>query len=267
MFRIQLAPQRHHGQVSAGLRIGGLRLAAFQLVEGMAHGLDAGAAINHASNAKTVAEQTGLPYGSFSRWMTGASPPSVFALAKIARACGVTIPWLLGEDAFETMHEPSRVDMLGRKVRGTLALDETPAPGTVLVPVLDVAAAAGSGAENGPPQVVGHLPFTEEFLHRAGVAVSTAHLLTAHGESMWPTIRDGALVLVDRVRHRPRHDNIYVLVDGGDVRLKRYVRRADAPYLISDNPDKSRYPDEALSLADLERIKIEGRVCWTETRL
>lgn len=82
---------------------------------------------------------------------------------------------------------------------------------------------------------------------------------------MEPSIRDGAIVLVDASKRKSREDGIYAVVIGDDVKIKRLQFGVSNLTLISDNSEK--YPREIIGAADSELVKIVGKVFWTGSGL
>lgn len=114
--------------------------------------------------------------------------------------------------------------------------------------------------ENHDEHIVSHLPFSPALLRELGVRYENCHFIRARGDSMVPTIRDGSIVLVDIARRKDRQDGIYALMFGDDVRIKRLAFGALGKLtLMSDNP---AYPDEVLSGAELDQLKIVGKAVW-----
>lgn len=141
-----------------------------------------------------------------------------------------------------------------------------------VVPVqkLDVRAAAGPGAVNGFANVEEELEFPEWMATKLGVARSKLRLLRAHGDSMEPTIANGALLLFElredasppgKGRRDPRKlpNDIFVFRMGGDLRVKRIHAAKGGAILISDNPE---YDPEFVRGADRDGFKIIGQVVW-----
>lgn len=135
------------------------------------------------------------------------------------------------------------------------------------VPVLDVALAAGDGRHNYGEEVIAHLAFRKDWLRGIGVSPSAAVIARAEGESMYPTIRDGDLVLIDRGRAEPpakvREPNdhrpapIYALLDGDGSRVKRLELAAPGVLaLASDNPSHQT------EYRPVPAVSIIGRVMW-----
>ncbi|MFC3635825.1 helix-turn-helix transcriptional regulator [Camelimonas fluminis] len=133
-------------------------------------------------------------------------------------------------------------------------------PDAVMIPLLDVVASAGPGAENPMPFELARLPFPRVWLDRLGVPERYARFIDARGDSMEPTITEGSVCLVDTRVDRARRDGVYVLVDGNSVRIKRIaIGWQGALTLISDN---ERYPTDTLAAPDAEALRVEGRVVW-----
>lgn len=76
---------------------------------------------------------------------------------------------------------------------------------------------------------------------------------------MEPTLRDGALVLVDHKHRDATRKGIYALRIGDDVLVKRPQKQGDVLLINSDNP---AYDIRVLSGDDGERVEIIGRVTW-----
>ena len=70
----------------------------------------------------------------------------------------------------------------------------------VMIPVMDVRAAAGSGEHPGLALADGELPFPRAWLRALARGLSRPECIRVAGDSMEPTIRDGALVVVDRAQ-------------------------------------------------------------------
>jgi phage repressor protein C with HTH and peptisase S24 domain len=78
---------------------------------------------------------------------------------------------------------------------------------------------------------------------------------------MEPTIKDGALVLVDTRQEIPKADGIYILQSDGHLQAKRiqidFINAGVT--ILSDNPSYSPVP---LDKDQMERLYIIGRVIW-----
>lgn len=203
-----------------------------------------------------AAELCGVNRGTIPKWSKSDGKMPINAALTLCNAARVTLDWLATGHHVRPQAEVPGAD---RASSPEEALD------LVRIPLLGVSAAAGAGAANDGTEVEDHIFMSRAQLRALGVSTEMVHFIRVRGDSMEPTIADGAIVLIDAARRRFRGDGIYAITVGGDVRLKRLATKADGAVLaISDNP---RYPQELLSAADLEGAQIEGRVVWTEQRL
>lgn len=132
------------------------------------------------------------------------------------------------------------------------------------VPQYSAKAAAGLGHENPHVESVATLAFKREWLRIKGVNPKSLIVIYADGESMWPTIDDHDVLLVDKSRAEPADGQIFVMAsaDKGAI-VKRLVQSPLGGWIIrSDNEDKDEYPDLLLSRSEINEHRIIGRVIW-----
>ena len=133
---------------------------------------------------------------------------------------------------------------------------------TVLIPMRDVSASAGPGAENGEEPVIGHMQFPEAFVRSWGRSPARVEAIQARGDSMYPTIHDGQWVLIDRADRSLADGLVYGFRTPDGLRLKRFQRAIDGTaMLVSDNRDL--YAVERLSPDDFSQLRIVGRAFLT----
>ena len=137
---------------------------------------------------------------------------------------------------------------------------EAPAA-TRQVEVVEIAAAAGGGAEAADERAVGVLAFRRDWLDEQGLDPTRCMVIRVHGASMEPTLPEGARILVDRARRERRARRLYVLRTGDGLVVKRAGRAGPGErggwQLLSDNPAPDYpplpWPDDA---------EIVGEVRW-----
>lgn len=188
---------------------------------------------------------------TYSRYIKEQSEASAEKLGRIAEVAGVSLDWLVldrGAPIFEQEGAP---------------------PGMPIGP--DMAMVSHSGVrpriadDPQAPATVEKMPFPRSLLRRLGLGPDEVEFVHAAGDSMEPTIDDGAVVLIDRTRKEIAGDAIYLVTLDGEARLERVRRNIDGSIsLISDN---RRYDPERLRREDAERLEVHGRACWTEKRL
>lgn len=104
------------------------------------------------------------------------------------------------------------------------------------------------------------MAFQSIWLRSIGVNPAFARIITARGDSMEKTIRDGDLLLLDTSITEVRDNGIYCVLFGNMLLVKRiHVRMSGTIDLISDNPV---YPSEELSRRRARELSIVARVMW-----
>lgn len=129
-----------------------------------------------------------------------------------------------------------------------------------LVPVYDVAASAGHGAQVELETIVEQLAFPAGYLRRiTSASPRDLAIIGVKGDSMSPTLADDDVVMVDTAKRDLSFDGLFVLRDGGaSLLVKRIGRgsRRGSVVLISDN---RTYPPIERDIADIE---VVGKVVW-----
>lgn len=208
-----------------------------------------GQAVDLAGGPAKILRVAGVTPSTYSRYVNGDSEASAEKLGRIAEVTGVSLDWLIldrGPPIFEAGASP---------------------PALPLGPDMEPIRPCRIGEEaEGEQAGGGRLAFPRALLRRLGAEAEALEFMRARGDSMRPTIDDGAIVLIDRSQRDIIGDAIY-LVSLDDAPLIRRVRRNidGAISLISDN--RACYEPERLERDDADRLRVHGRVRWTETLL
>jgi phage repressor protein C with HTH and peptisase S24 domain len=183
-----------------------------------------------------VAKRARVSTSVMSKYMAG-SEPGLFKAARLARELGVSLNWLA------TGQGKPNAESLG----------------FVSVPIYDVRLAAGAASFTEGAKVIGEAPIDSQLLRQLGRSNAEGlGMVEAEGDSMFPTIPDGARVLLDLKDTRLR-DGIFGFRYDHELRVKRLRRTAEGVEILSDNP---RYPPERLEGQGMELFSIIGRVAW-----
>ena len=211
---------------------------AAEVVEGFAERLQA--AIAQTPQA-VVAKRAQVSTSVLHKYLRG-SEPGVSSAARLAKALGVNLLWLAtGEGS-----------------------PNAESGGHVGVPIYDVRLAAGAASFVEAAPVIGEMPFDRELLRgfghtdAAGLAV-----VEAEGDSMEPTIADGARVVLD-LRDVRLREGVFGFRLGDELRIKRLRRMVDGVEFLSDN---TRYEPELLTGENLDQFAIIGRALWAGSLL
>ncbi|WP_235889722.1 LexA family transcriptional regulator [Brucella haematophila] len=204
-------------------------------------------------SANAFAREVDIGESLMRKYLAGATP-GIDKVAQIAKTKGVALDWLINGEGGMNLHEPPRLP------QRTQAADLEANSEFTLVPRLDVQASAGAGRVSIGEDPLEYLAFQSTWLRSRNINPAFARILTARGDSMEETIRDGDVLLVDTSVNRIRDNTIYVIVYGDMVLVKRVHGRLNGSLqLISDNP---RYPAEEISAGETEQLHVAGRVMW-----
>lgn len=188
-----------------------------------------------------LAEKAGVHASVVSRCLAEENSPNLSSAAAIALAGDVTLDW------FATG-------------RGSPDLPQSDIE--EVVQFYDLRASAGPGLiAPGPNPAAQRIALPLAHIRRQTGAISAdLCAMAASGDSMEPTIRNGALLLLDRSSREAR-EGIHVIARGDDVLVKRIQPLgARSVRLISDNP---RYTAEDMPLDDPSvPVRFIGRVIW-----
>jgi hypothetical protein len=214
-----------------------------------------------------VSRLTGIPPNTVARMKGGKNEPGILGVLTFSEKLAIPLEWLIG-----LVDEPAPNSC--RPV-AHMASD------FVTVHELDAKAAAGPGAVTEVVKEKGSFPFPARFLTKLLDAedVGRAYLssVRANGDSMEPTIRNGALIIIDEAQNRlpeppttltmrRAEADIYVFITSEGVRLKRLKRiNNDFVAIISDNPRK--YPVEIFDRNEDKKLAVMGKVIWWDNRL
>jgi phage repressor protein C with HTH and peptisase S24 domain len=130
----------------------------------------------------------------------------------------------------------------------------------VLVPSYEVTASAGNGAEVVEENVVGRFAFKKSWISRKGLNPAQLAVVTARGDSMEPTVRDGDILLIDRDAAKIGSDGIYLIERDNQLFCKRLQKLFDGGVKIMS--DNARYAPQQLSPEAAGDLHVTGRVVW-----
>jgi phage repressor protein C with HTH and peptisase S24 domain len=189
--------------------------------------------------------------------------PDAEVALHIARTVGADFEWLVSGDENRAPKASGSFLVVSRPADGEVAYFQTPlanSPEFAMIPRLDVQASAGGGRLALSEDPLEYLAFQADWLRSRGINPASARILTARGDSMEETIRDGDVLLIDTSIDRIRDNAIYIVVYGEMVLVKRVHGRLNGSLqLISDNP---RYPPEEVTPGEVDQLNIAGRVMW-----
>jgi phage repressor protein C with HTH and peptisase S24 domain len=199
-----------------------------------------------------LAEKIGLKPQSVNAWLRAESGPSLFNARDAAEALGVSVQWLATGEGIASEGKPP----------------ESAAPDFdqdfALLPRYEVNLSAGPGLVPAHEDVEERLAFSKAWLRRNLINADQSGLVRVRGDSMAPTVPDGALALVNTAEARVDREGIYAFSREGEAYIKRLVPLAPGPggtptsiVIISDG---GSFPPEFVTGPQLNELRIVGRV-------
>jgi len=196
-----------------------------------------------------LASELGVSQGGLGHWLNGRREPSLDALEKMAKQLGYEMSDFIGDGSHSQLLQE---------------LSPVSSDKYAFIKQYDVKAACGDGYHNGDyAQVKNELAFRKSWLKETSLQEKHLSIITAHGDSMWPTINEGAILLLNSQFGRLESGKVYALLHNGEVRVKRLFDEFTGAWRIaSDNPNKALYPDITLGAEAMSGLQIIGRVVW-----
>lgn len=124
----------------------------------------------------------------------------------------------------------------------------------------------GNGAVNDDSGEVDVIYFKQSYIEKNGLTADRCFAMYASGDSNWPTINDGDLILINEAETDlfSGRGKLFAFETSGELLMKRvFPQTTGSIRLASDNPDKTTYPDEIVSEYDAAHLRVLGRVRWS----
>lgn len=219
---------------------------------------------------KLAADAIGCDRGNVGMWEAPSSPLQSVGhewLFHVARVYQVRPEWInnLSDDndgfPWNSLAE-KKVKVHAYEIRGVDGENGVNHQSEVMIPVHDIEMSCGNGTVI--PEFVEtkyQLPFQMYWLNRWDAKPEDIRIFKIRGASMEPILYDGDKVVIHTKRKRIINDCVYSLIYGQEGRVKRLFTKVDGTLrIVSDNPDKDRYPDEYVGRGELDKICIIGQV-------
>lgn len=190
-----------------------------------------------------VAKELGIASGTITQWKNG-SIPSKEKLILLSEYFGVTTDYLLG-------NSPVR--------HGGMEIQSVNDDRYIPIPVIGVVAAGYQALAD--TNIIGYELVSADMLND-GFEYAW---LKVKGDSMYPLIMDGDLVLVRLQNEIDSGDLAVVIVDEENGVIKRVNYSTNKVTLISENTEK--YPPRVFEKTDIRRLRIWGKAIDLKRKL
>jgi phage repressor protein C with HTH and peptisase S24 domain len=136
---------------------------------------------------------------------------------------------------------------------------------TGMIEYWDVRGSCGGGFLNFEQMAKGNLIKEASFFRKYNVKPENAFAIYADGDSMADFISDGDLVIFDKSKTEPKSGEIFAIEHPDGLRIKTLRRLIDGTWILeSRNPDKRKYPDEAIPPSSADLLKICGQYLYRQ---
>lgn len=189
----------------------------------------------------------GVTYPTLKRWKEGVSDPQLSNLKSMSEAANVSLDWLV-----------YGVDSKTKKNEKTPATYDD----YVYIPVYNIEVSAGHGMfSEGAEKPSKHLAFRRRWVEARNLNTSKLSAVFTKGDSMEPTIPNGAAIIVDHRRNNAMDGNIYVIRIDDRLWIKRVQWMPKGGLkLISDNQIYETFEIEKTDLEVENSVEIIGQV-------
>lgn len=208
-----------------------------------------------------LSERTGVPQPTINRILKGESKdPRDRTVAPLADYFGVPLEVMKRGDALDP-NAKMPVTVRAYDVEAVEADENFDPEQEAMVDSVEVEISAGFGAV--VPEFVptkSRQRYTLKWFKEMGAKPADVRVAAVRGDSMEPTLYATDRIAFDLGKTRVISGRVYVISLGYEARVKRLFRLADGRIrVVSDNPDKSRYPDEFVS-EDTAGFMVIGEV-------
>lgn len=199
-------------------------------------------------SAYRVSKETGVSTATITSWKQGKYTPKPEKLQKIADYFDVTLEYLCGKTKFKN-EQAAIFD----KVMNSKNFDAFAVPSQHLLPLIGrVCAGDGTFADD---NIIDYLPADVKF------SKDEHFFLKVVGDSMYPVIQEGDLVLVRKQRSVDSGSMAVVVVNEEEGMIKKVDYTDDTITLSSFNP---YYPPRVFTGADVQNVYVVGLVVKSE---
>lgn len=234
-----------------------------------------------------VAKSVGVSSVAVTQWEQDSSKPGGNNLISLAKVLGCSPDWLLNGKEVTTKDfffeiDDSNNQKFKKELEDQFAEDSKKQNGSIStqnfnqkkstsryveLDFYDVEVSAGHGALVIQEEKDDSICFSNKFITKElGVKPSNIFLMPVKGDSMVPTLKNQALVMVNQVTEFSG-DGIYVFRFDGQLMVKRLQFTKSGLNVVSDNA--TAYPSWELSRTELktEDFEIIGEVVWSGQRM
>jgi bacteriophage CI repressor helix-turn-helix domain len=195
-------------------------------------------------SGRAFAKDAGISYSTLHNYLTNTSLPTLDNLITLATYANVSVQWLA------TGEETDKQE----KTIADNSNDETFAD---IEDCREIRLSAGGGAFNNGYEEITTTKVERAWLQSRRLKAKDCAMFLVSGESMYPTLKDGEEIIVDRSKRELTEGKIFVLNHNGSMLVKKVQFTYGGVELISDNPS---YRPLKLDTEEANSLVVIGQV-------
>ena len=194
-------------------------------------------------SGRAFAKEAGISYSTLHNYLTDTSLPTLDNLILLANFTNVPVEWLAtGTDASSAQNGYNEPNYNGYE-----DIDD----------FRHISVSAGFGAFNDDDNSNEKVKIESSWLESRRLKAKDCAMFSVNGDSMYPTLKDGEEIIVDRAKRELQEGKIFVLNHMGTMWVKRVRVNYDSLELISDN---SFYKPIIITPDEAEQLTVIGQV-------
>lgn len=188
-------------------------------------------------SGRAFAKEVNISYSTLHNYLTNVSLPTLDNLITLAKYAGVSIEWLAtGEETENCSDNDDFVEIEDCR---------------------DIRLSAGNGGFNSDYTELTTTKVERAWPQSRRLNAENCAMFLVSGESMYPTLKDGEEIIVDRSKRNLVDGKIFVLNNDGSMLVKKVQLTYDGVELISDNPT---YRPLKLEAEEANNLIVIGQV-------
>lgn len=192
---------------------------------------------------------------------TGKREPAQDDIEKLANALRVRVADLVDPETVQTLESNAGLSRYTLKLYNDVS--ELDPEQFIRLPVYEVEAAAGGGAEVREEVVKRELPFRKEFAQKLNISAKNGVMIYIRGDSMEPALYHGDVVIIDKNKTKIIDNKLYAIESRNEIIIKAVQSRVGGGLLLV-SINKPRWSDQEVSFGDLDGgvVRIIGQVVY-----
>lgn len=198
-------------------------------------------------SGRAFAKDAGISYSTLHNYLTGTSLPTLDSLLTLANYANVSVQWLATGEYLEETQQKIDLNLIASNDDTFVTIED----------FRDIRISAGYGGFNDDYQPFHTTKVEKAWLDARRLKADDCAMFLVSGDSMYPTLKDGEDIIVDRSKCQLQEGKIFVLNHSGSMLVKRVQFTYSGAELLSDN---NAYRPIKLTAEEADSLIIIGQV-------